>query len=165
METLFSRAFVLLIICLFQNIYAQESEIVKILNQNLKEDLEIKAEYNHFDDTLRIIKPYAIANGILSIEIESKKGNIHYVEKREVPISEIDAVEKDINVIFSANNDAVKITTTYLKKLYDEKDGTETSSLFFTGIRLQRQNKFLGESLQKAFEKAGYKIELGSWYD
>lgn len=165
METLFSRTLVLLIICLFQSICAQESEIVKILNENLKEDLEIKVEYNHFDDTLRIIKPYAIANGILSVEIESKKGNIHYIEKREVKISEITAIEKDINVILSTNNDAVKVTTTHLKKLYDEKDGTETSNLFFTGIRFQRQNKFLGEALQKAFAKAGYKIELGGWYD
>lgn len=80
-------------------------------------------------------------------------------------ISEITAIEKDINVILSTNNGAVKITTTYLKKLYGEQNGIEVSNLFFTGIRLQRQNEFLGEALQKAFAKAGYKIGLGGWYD
>lgn len=139
----------------------QEKEIVKILNENLNQDLKITPEYNPFDDTLKIVKPYSITGGILSVELEIKEGNVHYTEKREVPLSRITAISKDIKVTFDTEDDAVTIT----ENSTDKGTTTTQSNLFFTGIRLQTKNRSLGEALQKAFAKAGYKIELPYWYD
>ncbi len=159
---------IILLLCLFFSVtaFSQETEIVKLLNKALKEDFAFRSENHPFQDTLKIIKPYTIANGVLSVEVESKNGGYHYIEKQEVPLSKIIAIGKDINVIFDTKYDAVKISVIYLKKpLGNEKDGTKTNDLFFTGVRYRKQNQNLGEALQNAFRKAGYGIDVGSWYD
>lgn len=150
-----------------QMLFSQQSEIVKILNEALKQDLKIEVKNHHFSDTIKIIKPYSIIKNILSVELKYRKGGEYHNEMIQVPLSKIKSVSKDSNVIFETfDEEDVKIIQAhpasakqlgYFRYL--------SSGIFFTGIRNQRKNKFLGEALQKAFAKAGYKIELGSWYD
>jgi len=166
MKTLFYKSILMLLITFSLPVFSQETEIVKLLNENLKQDLKINPEYRHFEDTLKIIKPYNITDGILSVEIESRNGNSHYIEKQEVPLSKIISLGKDINVILETEGDEdVTITTTEFENGKTTEPKTRKSYLFFTGIREQKHNESFGYNLQGAFWKAGYRIELGSWYD
>lgn len=165
MKTHFSRSLFLAFVFFSASVLSQTSEMVKLLNDNLKNDLEIKTEYNHFGDTIKIVKPYTVIGDILKVELEYKGENGHYIEQPEVPLNKIIAIGKDINVILDTEESAVKINRKYIGKSSAEAEYNGIYNMFFTGIRFQKHNKHFGEALQKAFEKAGYRIELGSWYD
>ena len=165
METHFSRSLFCAFVFFSASVFSQTAEIVKLLNDNLKNDLEIKIEYNHFGDTIKIVKPYTVIGDILKVELEYQGENGHYIEQQEVPLNKITAIGKDINVILDTEESAVKINRKYIGKSSAEAEYNGVYNMFFTGIRFQKHNKPFGEALQKVFEKAGYKIELGSWYD
>lgn len=144
--------------------FSQESVIAQTLNLYLKKDIGLQSKSNRFEDTLKIVIPYHISNGILSVETETK-GNFHYIEKQEVLLSEITGVAKDINVVFKAKQDAVKTARRYIGKNKDIPGYENTGSMFFTGIRQTRRNEYLGKALLKAFAKDGYTISILHWYD
>ena len=167
MKTLFFKLIFLILFICATNIFSQEKEIAKLLNENLNNDLKIKPEYNHFGDTISIVKPYVIKNGILTVELEYRGNNEPYKEKMEVPLSKIKSISKDINVIFETmgEEDVAIGEAHYATAKQLGYFRTRSAGMFFTGIRSRKDNRKLGEDLQKAFAKAGYKIELGSWYD
>ncbi len=164
MKYLLHRYILILSILAGSFLYAQESLIESTLNLYLKKDMKLQPNSGRFEDTLNVVTPYRIHNGILSVETEMK-GNFHYTEKQEVLLSEITGVGKDINVIFKTRQDAVKITRRYIGKSRDIPGYESTGNMFFTGIRQTRNNEYLSKALLKAFAKDGYTIKILYWYD
>lgn len=109
MEAHFSRSLFLAFVFFSASVFSQISTIVKLLKDHLKNDLEIKTEYNHFGDTIKIVKPYAVLGNILKVELEYKGENEHYIEQQEVLLNKITAIGKDINIILDIEESAVKI--------------------------------------------------------
>ncbi|MCW3160120.1 hypothetical protein [Chryseobacterium oryctis] len=165
MKTEISKLFIFsfLFFCFFS--FAQEKGIVKLLNNAISRDLKIEVDNNYFEDKLRVVTAYKIDNDVLSVEFEVKKSVGSYVEKREVSISDILFIGKDINVIFGTKENAVKVTRTRIEDGGYKQKEESSSDLFFTGIRNMKNNETLGESLKKVFKKAGYAVELKYWYD
>ncbi|MFC0343105.1 hypothetical protein [Epilithonimonas hispanica] len=157
MEAHFSRSLFLAFVFFSASVFSQTSEIVKLLNGHLKNDLEIKTEYNHFGDTIRIVKPYTILGDILKVELEYKGENGHYIEEQEVSLNKITAIGKDINIILDTEESAVKINRKYIGKSNAKPEYNGVYNMFFTGIRFQKHNKHFGEAFQKAFEKQATK--------
>lgn len=143
---------------------AQENKIVKLLNKALIKDIVLKS--NHFNDKITIIEPYKIQNGVLSVTLEFKDENNHYIEKNEVEINTINFIAKDINVLFLTNEKSVVTSHKNLKsQQIDDKKNKNFSSQFFTGIRTEINNGKLAHRLQKAFKRAGVSIKIEYWYD
>ncbi len=167
--------------------FSQTSEIVKILNSELrKEILARKGDRGNYNgEKFEVVKNFSIKDSlltmtavnsegkevgemqtamkILSIEVKKKSdyGEDFYTEKQEVDLQKIKAVVKDINIIFETEPNAVKITQT---KENGEKN-IRTSDMFFLQLSYGKQNEYLAEDLVEVFRKAGYTIEKGFWYD
>ncbi|WP_312077291.1 hypothetical protein [Chryseobacterium sp.] len=145
--------------------FSQEKEIVKILNEQIKKEIRDQFENPYFDgDTLTMMKEFSINNKILSVQMKKSNGFRTVVETQEVPISKISSVGKDINIIFDAMGNDVKIKS----KKFSKDDGEEVfesdSEMFFTYIHFPGI-EYVGNDLLKAFEKAGFKINKNYWYD
>ena len=85
--------------------------------------------------------------------------------KHEVSLKDITAVTKDIGIFFETAPDKV---TLIRKEYFDDGNflkSSTTNDLFRTHFISLRQNEYLADQLVKAFQKAGYKIEKGYWYD
>lgn len=164
MKYLIHRYILILSILTGSFFFSQKATTVQILNLYLKKDLKLQLKSNRFEDTLKIIAPYQLHNGILSIEIETN-GSFRYIEKQEVLLSEITGVAKDINVVFKTRQDAVKTIRHYTGKNKDIPGYENTGSMFFTGIRQTLKNEYLGKALLKAFANDGYTISILHWYD
>jgi len=174
---------------LLQSFFAlsQTSEIVKILNLQLKKETKAQKEDrgNYNAEKFEVQKNFSIKDSILtitainsegkevgemqttmkilSIEVKKKSdyGEDFYTERQEVDLQKIKAVAKDINVIFETEPDAVKITQT---KENGEKS-IRTSDMFFLQLSYEKQNEYLAEYLVEAFKKAKYAIQKGFWHD
>src|SRR5690606_8679594 len=87
---------------------------------------------------------------------------------RTVNITKIKAVAKDINVVFLTIPHAVKEVFTYNSCVADSntpRAETHYSDMFFTEIKVQKNNEDLGKRLQQAFAENGLKINVPYWYD
>jgi hypothetical protein len=153
------------------SLQAQEKKIVDFLNKDLR--WEVKNQFENPErieryDTLTVVKPFAIKNGILSIttkrrqtlysENDDKYIEIYNTQEYEVALNQIVKLTKDINVIFVTQPDAVKIS----------ENGTETGTgdLFFLNLCCSpRYSEIWANELLAIFKKAGYSIEIDSWYD
>ena len=162
--TFFRKFFSSIFLFVLMQIQAQESKIVEILNSHLSQDIAIKEGDDYFDEKLKVLKPFTLKKGILSLELEiTTNSGEKYKELREVPLSEIIIFGKDINVIFEAKKDAVKITRTSIGS--EKKPEVYQTKMFFTGIRKMKYNEDLKTSILKAFKKANLTIESDYWYD
>lgn len=153
------------------SLQAQEKKIVDFLNKDLR--WEVKNQFENPErieryDTLTVVEPFAIKNGILSIttkrkqtlysENDDKYTETYIIEKQEVALNQIVELTKDINVIFVTRPDAVKIS----------ENGTETRTddLFFLKLCCSaKYSEIWANELLALFKKAGYTIEMDSWYD
>ena len=146
--------------------FAQEKEIVKILNSELQK--EIKNQFKHplFNgDTLSIVQEFQIdANKILSVEVKRNSVYGTVIERQEVLLSKIINVGKDINIILDTQSDDVKNVVKNFYKDQNKEEFVSKSTMFFTHIRFP-DKEYVGEDLIKAFAKAGFKIEKNYWYD
>ena len=167
--------------------FSQTSEIIKILNHELAKELQAQKHdtLNYFGEKFEVVKNFSVkdsvlqivsirADGtddallqttmkILSLEVRKKNyyGEDFYTEKQEVELRNIKTIVKDINVIFETEPDAVTVTQTNERV---EKT-VKATDMFFLQLSYEKQNEFLANDLVEAFQKAGYKIEKGFWYD
>lgn len=149
--------------------FAQQQEIVKILNKEL--DLEIKRQFkdSNFDgDTLVVAQPYRIQGNVLSVAFKKRDHyeNTYYIHRQQVALDKITSVVKDINIIFETRDDAVHITDSVL----NAPSGTprvkkHSYNLFFLHLSLEKNNEDLATRLIKAFKNAGYTIDKRFWAD
>lgn len=166
METLFYRGILVLFIPMFQFSFSQEDKIAKFLTESLQKDLALPDTVKYFDDTLKILKPYKIENGILSVELEVRKGGYLYHEKQEMPIADVVSVEKDLNIILTGKgSQSVTGTITEILDGKPQESRIYKTAYFQTGIRIGKKNKIIGEHLQFYFAKANRRISVGQWYD
>ena len=89
----------------------------------------------------------------------------YYLEQQIVALQDVTAVTKDIGIFFETAPDKV---TLIRKEYFDDGNflkSSTTNDLFRTHFISLRQNEYLADQLVKAFQKAGYKIEKGYWYD
>lgn len=171
--------------------FSQTSEITKILNRKLENEIRAQSEdtINYYGEKFEVVKTFSIrdsiqqmivtnADGIedrliqtglkiLSYELKHRfcYGGGYQIEKQEVPLDLITAIAKDVQILFETKPNAVKITRT---NYYDDgriENVTDQSDLFFTHLKYERGNEDLGYKVKKLFEKAGYEIKKGDWYD
>ncbi|WBV60829.1 hypothetical protein PFY12_01610 [Chryseobacterium camelliae] len=156
-----------------QSLYApaQVQKIVKILNREIQK--EVKAQQqdsaNYYGEKFELIKPYSIKDSlegkhkILILETRKKDSykNVYYTVKQQVELSKVKAIVKDINIIFTTEPNASKVTET------DEngKEENYNGDLFFLNLSHEKKNEKLADELIHAFKKAGYSIRKDYWYD
>lgn len=148
--------------------FAQQQEIVKILNQELKKEIRRQQQMPNFDgDTLVLVQPYRLNGHVLSVAVRRKNysEDKYYTEKQEVALDKITTVVKDINVIFETETDAVTITDSTGNATGLPDISTRKYNLFFLHLSYEKQNEALAAKLIKAFKKAGYIIEKRFWAD
>ncbi|KQS91439.1 hypothetical protein [Chryseobacterium sp. Leaf394] len=146
--------------------FAQEKEIVKILNNELKNELKNQFTYPHFDgDTVTLTKEFSIdKNKILSVEIKKQNGFRLYTERQEVHLSKISSIGKDINIILNSDGGDVQIKSKSVDKDNNQQTRSTNSETFFTYLHFNN-NEHIGNNLVKAFAKAGYVVKKVYWYD
>lgn len=156
-------AWILLLCCnlLFSQ---KESEIEKILNNELKREIDRKINNPSFTgDTLIVLQPFLVKNNILSIIIKKKSyyDDTYIVEKQEVPLDKILTIIKDINILFETQPEAVLITQTDA----NGKISKNNYHLFFLHLSEEKDNEKLGDKIVRKFKKAGVFIEKSYWFD
>ena len=153
--------FLLLTISVFSQ---KEIEIEKLLNKELKKELQFQNDNPTFEgDSLIIVEPFKVENNILSITIKkiSYYEENSYLEKQEVALDQITSIVKDINVIFETKLNAVKITQTYKNGKITKRE----DNLFFLQLSAEKNNEALAKRIIKVFNKAGFTIEKEYWFD
>jgi len=147
--------------------FAQEKQILKILNRELKREVKNQLKSPNFNgDTIIIMKEFSITNDKkLSFQIKRISPSIegYQIIKQEVPLSKIRKIGKDIQIILETEKNAVESTTEYFDS--DRENQKLNESLFFLYLSNEKENDDLGIEIQNAFQKAGYQIEKEYWYD
>lgn len=155
----------ILLILLFSGIFsfAQQEKITKLLNEQFEKEQKMY-EADDFDKP-KLIQPFQIKNDTLSVAFsyQNEEDEIQYF--RQVNLKDIQSFEKDMNVLFIANDGSVKETiTTKNVDGITEKKHYNYSHLFFTELRKDFDDDYLQEEMIKAFEKAGFEISGEYWY-
>jgi len=146
---------------------AQTQKITQLLNKQFKKEQKM---YDKFDDRKpTLTQPYIISNDSLIYEIsfintESEGGRRNI--RSAVHLKDINALTKDINILFQTSKDAINVTN----KTYDAqgvltKEESGTTYLYFTELSKEKENEKFRNQLLKAFEKSGYPIISEFWYD
>ena len=146
--------------------FAQEKAIIKILNRELKREVKNQLKSSNFNgDTIKIVKEFSIIDQKLTFQIKKTSPYLagYQIIKQEVPLNKILKIGKDIQIILETEKDAV--TTTYTTFDETEKKEKLNESLFFLYLSNEKQNDDLGIEIQKAFQKAGFKVIKDYWYD
>ena len=146
---------------------AQEQNILKILNKELKNELTNQFQSDNFNgDTLVFVQEFKIdKNKILSFQIKKTSANFsgYQLIKQEVPLQAILKLGIDIQLFFETDYDAVSTHYSYSdKEIPEEKT---TGRIFLLYSTNQKQTEKIGLDLQKAFTKAGYSIDKEVWYE
>jgi hypothetical protein len=156
---------IFLLLCLPTGLLvAQTAEIETILNIELQREIQHQQEdsENYRGEIVEVAENFKIENGVLSVTFRKKSyySGEDYLERKEVELNQITLVEKDLQVVFSSEIDAVKIIRTT-----GEKIDVSYDNLFLTHLSIGKYNEFLADELVAAFKKAGYTIEKGEWMD
>ena len=162
-------------------ISAQTTTITQILQKTLQQENETrKMVYTEVDtlgneigllqmdiDSLEVTEPFVIKNDTLYYTTKHhfafEKG--YYLDQQIVALKDVIAVTKDIGIFFETAPDKVQFIR---KEYFEDGNSIKTSrktDLFRTHFISLRDNEYLANDLVKAFNKAGYKIEKGYWYD
>lgn len=160
------KTFLVLIIgiCIFFKGYAQESKIVKLLNQQFNSEQKM---YETSDEKRpELIQPFQIENGILSFEFLYDQPDRVVSIRREVVLDKISNINKGRELMFLTKETAVTEIGTEKSKI--NKDESQYFSLkvhFMTEIRKETSNKDFRDKLLNAFQKAGCDVSSTYWID
>ena len=144
--------------------FSQTTKIIKILNKEIAKEITAQKDtLYYFGEKFDVIKNFYLENNVLSITLKRKSyyGEDYYTEIRQVDLSKIKRIVKDVNIIFETEPNAVKITQINAHGEKSEK----TTDMFFLQMSSEKQNEYVADDLLVAFRKAGYTIEKGFWYD
>ncbi len=159
---------IILILFVFANLYvsAQQKTILKILNQELKKELQNQLQSeNFYGDTLAFVQDFEIdKNQILRFQIKKTSANFsgYQLIKQEVALKDIRELRIDIRLLFETEENAVTTQYNYSNKEIEPE--TTTGSFFYLYFQNEKQTEKLGLDLQKAFAKAGYTVDKKVWY-
>ncbi len=187
MKTIGLKLKILLVIFLLQSVFvfSQTKEFVRILNKELKKELK-RIDKNPNAEKFEVIQFYQLRDSVIVMEeyqedpqetrrimqadlkilsVEIKKKNEYtgkfYTEKQEVSLGEIEEIQKDINILFTTQKDAVLVT------IIDENGEKEKyrTDLFFLHLREEKNNEDFADELVKTFNETGNFVEKGIWAD
>jgi len=161
---------VIIIIVFYSVGYGQKPKITEALNSALY----IENRMQRFNPTnnykISWHQGYKVKDSLLYIHFTKTDtlSKCSCTVYKTVNFNKINAVAKDINVVFLTRPNAVKEILTYNKCAADTatpRTETHYSDLFFTEIKAQKNNKDLAVRLQQAFAENGLQINIPYWYD
>lgn len=165
------RVVIFFIIVAFYSVgYSQKPKITEALNSAL--NTENKMQRLNPSNSYKISwhQGYRVKDSLLYIRFTKTDtfSNCSCTVYRTVNFNKINAVAKDINVVFLTKPNAVKEVLTYNKCAIDTatpRTEIHNSDVFFTEIRTAKNNEDLATRLQKAFKENKLKIAIPYWYD
>lgn len=187
MKTIGLKLKILLVIFLLQSVFvfSQTKEFVRILNKELKKELK-RIDKNPNAEKFEVIQFYQLRDSVIVMEeyqedpqavrrimradlkilsVEIKKKNEYtgkyYTEKQEVSLGTIEKIQKDINILFTTQKNAVLLTT--INEIGEKE--TYNTDQFFLHLREEKNNEHFADQIVKIFKKAGYLLEKGIWAD
>lgn len=169
--------------------YSQNNKLVKLLNKELKKELK-RIDKNPEAEKFEVVQFYQLRDSvvieevmvendkdyntspkkimradlkILSVEIKKKNEYTgkFYTEKQEVNLGVIEKLQKDINILFTTEKDAVLVTTLNEN---GEKEIYRTDQ-FFLHLNQEKNNEDFADELVKKFNATGNFVEKGIWAD
>lgn len=164
----------ILVVLLFSSalhtgLYAQEKQLVKLLNKALKEEVKMQKKNpdNYCGELFEVIAPYSIKGTKLSVTIKKQlpEEDATITETHEVVLDSIVHIVKDINILFETWPDAVTVTRHTVYKNAPAVTGVFKSDLFFLQLCHEKNNETFADELIKTFKKEGYTIKKRHWYD
>ncbi|HYE56051.1 MAG TPA: hypothetical protein VD996_14475 [Chitinophagaceae bacterium] len=151
------------------SLLAQEKLILKLLNQELKREVQYLQKNPGFvGDTLIILQPFTITeNKMLSVVVKKAMGSGqgYQIIKQEAPLNKIESILKDINVILVTTDKDVAVTTTDVYHNNTTKTQEYNSDLFFLHLSSGQQNERWQDKMIGAFSKAGVTLQKEIWAD
>ena len=160
------KFFLLLLLWFFgSECLGQTDKISHLLNKQFQKEQKIYAT----DEKPIRVQPFQIINDSLQVEVGVKademKEEIWYFN-RKVHLKDIDGFIKDINVLFTANQDSVKETISKKDKKGNVLETrTHYTHLFFTELGKDPKDKSLQKKMMAAFKKAGYTLSGEYWFN
>jgi hypothetical protein len=156
---------IFLMLLITTTLFSQENKIVDLLNNQLQKEIKTYRS----QDTIKLIKPFHIdQNKKLSFEYEIYN-NVREewrILKYEVALNKINGFIKDVNVIFTTEQNDVllsvkiyNIKKEFIEEVFYKKD------MFFTEISFEQNNTNFRDDILAAFKKTGYTINSEYWYD
>ena len=165
------RVVVVIIIIVFYSAgYGQQFKIAEVLNGALNTENKLQRLKPTNNYKISWHQGYKIKDSLLYIHFTKTDtlSKCSCTVYRTVKLNKINAVAKDINVVFLTQPGAVKEILTYNKCGADTDTlTTETHyrALFFTEIKTAKNNDDLAIRLQQAFAESGLQINIAYWYD
>lgn len=155
--------------CCRMSLYAQERNIVKVLNKALRAEKKVqeKDSGNYCGQPFDIITPYQITGKRLSVTIKRQlpEEDAIVTETYEVALDSVINIVKDINILFETWPESAIITRHTVYKNEPAKTDVFKTNLFFLQLCHETNNEAFADALIKAFQKAGYALKKRHWYD
>lgn len=171
---------ILFTILRFTTSFAQTTKITQLLQTTLQQENEVRkiiqVEVDSLGNEIGLIKQdldqlevteLVIKNDTLYYTTKQKMlyQEGYYLEQQMVALKDITAVSKDIGIFFETAYDKLKIISNNYYSNGEVEKTIRYNNLFRTYFVSLRDVEYLAYDLIKAFKKAGYTIEKGSWYD
>ena len=175
----FGYTLLLLIILQTNYAFAQTTTINQILNKSLEQENKVReimreeseslgneVGWKEDLDSLEVTKLVVKCD---TLYYTAKQKMLYqegyYLEQQVVALKDITAVSKDIGLFLETAYDKLKIISNQYYSNGEVQKTIRYNNLFRTYFVSLRDIEYLAYDLIKAFKKAGYTIEKGSWYD
>lgn len=144
----------------------QQENIVRGIMREESESLGNEVGWKEDLDSLEVTE-LVIKNDTLYYTTKQKMlyQEGYYLEQQIVALKDITAVSKDIGIFFETAYDKLKVIRYQYYSNGEVKKNIHYDNLLRTYFVSLRDVEHLAYDLIKAFKKAGYTIEKGSWYD
>lgn len=171
---------ILFTILRFTTSFAQTTKITQLLQVTLQQENKarkmIQVEIDSLGNEIGLMKQdldslevteLVVKNDTLYYTTKQKMlyQEGYYLEQQVVALKDITAVSKDIGLFLETAYDKLKIISDQYYSNGEVQKTIRYNNLFRTYFVSLRDIEYLAYDLIKAFKKAGYTIEKGSWYD
>lgn len=171
---------ILFTILRFTTSFAQTTKITQLLQVTLQQENKVRkmiqVEIDSLGNEIGLMKQdldslevteLVVKNDTLYYTTKQKMlyQEGYYLEQQVVALKDITAVSKDIGLFLETAYDKLKIISDQYYSNGKVQKTIRYNNLFRTYFVSLRDIEYLAYDLIKAFKKAGYTIEKGSWYD
>jgi|GEM_PF-3531563 len=161
---------IIIIIVFYSAGYGQKPKITETLNSAVYTENKMQRLYPSNSYKISWHQGHKVKDSLLYIHFTKTDtlSKCSCTVYRMVNIHTINAVAKDINVVFLTRPNAVKEVITYNKcaaNTATPRTETYYSDLFFTELKTAKNNNDLAIRLEQAFTEYGLQINIPYWYD
>lgn len=171
---------ILFTILRFTTSFAQTTKITQLLQVTLQQENKVRkmiqVEIDSLGNEIGLMKQdldslevteLVVKNDTLYYTTKQKMlyQEGYYLEQQIVALKDITAVSKDIGIFLETAYDKLKVISNQYYSNGEVQKTIRYNNLFRTYFVSLRDIEYLAYDLIKAFKKAGYTIEKGSWYD